>query len=374
MRDPGAPGNIVKYKKPGVHADLGHESWYQVNTAMKNIKWGILGCGGIAQKFAEALQHTEGAVLYAAASRDGERAASFARQWGFEKSVQGYRALVSDPDVDIIYVATPHSYHYAHARLCLEAGKHVLCEKPITVNARQLYKLTGIAREKQRFLMEALWTRFLPGIIRIRELIDAGVIGKAISLDVDFGINIPYDAEHRLYNPHLAAGALLDIGIYPLFLAVFLFGKPEILKAHSVLNESNIDLTTSIIALSESGTMCNLTCTTQASTPVKARISGTKGYIETDNWWFTPVDITLHVEGSEKEILSFPPIVNGYEYEAGEAVRCLREGKTESELMPLAFSKMIMELLDAIRKLTGITYPDEVESTDQPYGWDALGD
>jgi predicted dehydrogenase len=339
---------------------------------MKNINWGILGCGGIAQKFAEALQHTEGAVLYAAASRDGERASSFARQWGFEKSMAGYRRLVDDPGVDIVYIATPHSYHYAHAMLCLEAGKHVLCEKPITVNAGQLSRLTEIAREKQRFLMEALWTRFLPGIIRTREMIDAGVIGKAISLDADFGINIPYDAEHRLYNPHLAAGALLDIGIYPLFLAMYLFGEPEVLKAHSVLNESNIDLTTSIIALSKTGTMCNLTSTSQASTPVKARISGTKGYIELDHWWFTPVDITLHIEGRKKEILSFPPIANGYEYEAMEAVRCLQEGKTESEIMPLSFSMMLMEQMDRIRSLTGITYPGVIESVDIPYGWNEL--
>lgn len=338
----------------------------------KMIKWGILGCGGIAQKFAEALQQTEGAVLYAAAARDGDRASTFARQWGFEKSIEGYRALMADPEVDIIYIATPHSYHYAHARLCLEAGKHVLCEKPITVNVRQLQKLTKLAKEKGCFLMEALWTRFLPGITRIKEMIDAGVIGKPVMLDADFGINIPYDAEHRLYNPLLAAGALLDIGIYPLFLAMYLFGKPEILKAHSVLNESKIDLTTSIIAQSKSGVMCTLNATSQANTPVKARISGTKGYIETDNWWFTPVDITLQVEGKKKEVLAFPPIANGYEYEAMEAVHCLREGKTESDIMPHDFSMMLMEQMDEIRKRTGITYPDVIESVEVPYGFTEL--
>lgn len=336
------------------------------------VKWGILGCGGIAQKFAEALQRTEGSVLYAAAARDGNRASSFARQWGFEKSIEGYRALVADPEVDIVYIATPHSYHYAHARLCLEAGKHVLCEKPITVNAGQLEQLIALAHEKQCFMMEALWTRFLPGINRVKELIGKGVIGKVITMDADFGINIPYDAEHRLYNPLLAAGALLDIGIYPLFLAMYLFGKPAVLKSHSVLNDNNIDLTTSIIAQSESGTMCHLNATTQANTPVKARISGTKGYIETDPWWFTPVDITLQIEGREKELLTFPPLANGYEYEALEAVRCLQEGKTESEIMPHAFSMMLTEQMDEIRKLTGIIYPDVIERTDLPYGWDEL--
>lgn len=338
----------------------------------KEVKWGILGCGGIAQKFAEALQHTEGAVLYAAAARNGERASSFARQWGFEKSIEGYRALVSDPEVDIIYIATPHSYHYAHTTLCLEAGKHVLCEKPITVNADQLHRLIELARKKQLFLMEALWTRFLPGIIRIKEMIEKGVIGEAITLDVDFGINIPYDAEHRLYNPMLAGGALLDIGIYPLFLALYLFGKPSVLKAHAVLNENNIDLTTSIIAQSKSGTMCNLNATTRASTPVKARISGSKGFIETDHWWFTPVDITLGIDGRERALLKFPPLANGYEYEAMEAGRCLGEGRTESDIMPHSFSVMLMEQMDEVRKMTGISYPGVIESTDPPYGWNEL--
>lgn len=339
---------------------------------MKTIKWGILGCGGIAQKFAEALRKTEGAVLYAAAARDGARASSFAQQWGFEKSMEGYRALVADPEVDIVYIATPHSYHYAHARLCLEAGKHVLCEKPVTVNARQLYKLVELAQARQLFLMEALWTRFLPGIISLNEMIGKGVIGEAITLDADFGINIPYDPSHRLFNPMLAGGALLDIGIYPLFLAMYLFGKPRILKAHAILSESKIDLTTSIIAQSESGTMCNLNATSRANTPVKARISGTKGFIETAPWWFTPVDITLGVDGREKEMLKFPPIANGYEYEALEAGRCLSEGRTESDIMPHKFSIMMMEQMDEIREMTGISYPDVIESAELPYGWDEL--
>jgi dihydrodiol dehydrogenase / D-xylose 1-dehydrogenase (NADP) len=339
---------------------------------MTKINWGILGCGGIAQKFAQALQQTEGAVMYAAAARDGERAATFARQWGFEKSIAGYRALVSDPDVDIIYIATPHSYHYAHARLCLEAGKHVLCEKPITVNAGQLQELIKLARERKLFLMEALWTRFLPGIIKIKEMISAGVIGEVVTMDVDFGINIPYDAQHRIYNPLLAGGALLDIGIYPLFLALYLFGKPSVIKAHSLLNKNKIDLTTSIIAQSKSGTMCNLNSTTQANTPIKARISGTKGFIELEKWWFTPVDITLNIEGKDEEILKFPPISNGYEYEAMEAIRCLNDGKTESDIMPFAFSLMLMEQMDEIRKMTGITYPKVIEDVKIPYGWNEL--
>lgn len=339
---------------------------------MKNIKWGILGCGVIAQKFAHALQQTEGATLYAAAARDGERASVFARQWGFEKAVEGYRALVADPEVDIVYIATPHSYHYAHTILCLEAGKHVLCEKPFTVNTGQLRKLITLAQKKQLFLMEALWSKFLPGVIKTKELIDAGVIGEAVTLNVDFGIHFPFDAEHRIYNPLLAGGALLDLGIYPLYFALYLFGKPSVMKAHAVLNESKIDLTTSIIAQSKSGTMCTLSTTTQTNTPVKATISGTKGSIELSPWWFTPVDVTLRVDGKDDQILPFPPIVNGYEYEAMEAIKCLNEGKTESDIMPFSFSIMLMEQMDEIRRTTGITYPDAIESLEHPFGWNEL--
>jgi len=339
---------------------------------MRTINWGILGCGWIANKFAEALQKTNDSKLKAAAARDGNRAADFASKWGFERSYGSYKELVEDPDVDIIYIATPHSYHFAHTKLCLEAGKHVVCEKPFTINARQLKVLIAMAENRNLFLMEALWSKFLPGIIKTKALLESGVIGEVISMDADFGMNFPYDPEHRIFNPWLAGGALLDIGIYPLFLSLHLFGKPEVLKAHSVLNDNKIDLTTSLITQSKGGTICHLTSTTQANTPVKVHIFGTRGNIEFNNWWFTPVDITLRVDEKEEQVLKFPPIANGYEYEAMEAVKCLQEGKTESDIMPFQFSTMLMEQMDRIRKITGITYPEEIEMVDRPYGWEEL--
>jgi predicted dehydrogenase len=336
---------------------------------MKEVRWGILGCGWIAGKFAEALQKTPNSKLVAVAARETERAEAFAEKWNFDRSYGSYLDLVNDSEVDIIYVATPHSYHFAHTKLCLEAGKHVLCEKPFTINSAQLQVLIDIAKNRNLFLMEALWSKFLPGIIKAKELIAEGAIGDVISMDVDFGMNFPYDPEHRIYNPLLAGGALLDIGIYPLFLSLNLFGLPEILKAHSVLNEDKVDLTTSLITQSKSGIVCHLNSTTQANTPVKARIYGTSGSIEFDNWWFTPVSFTLKQDGKKDEILNFPPIVNGYEYEAIESVKCLLNGKTESEIMPFDFSIMLMEQMDEIRRITGITYPKEIESVSSPYGW-----
>ncbi|MFC2089905.1 Gfo/Idh/MocA family protein [Bacteroidota bacterium] len=338
---------------------------------MKEIRWGILGCGWIATKFAEALQKTENSVIKAVAARDKDRASAFAHKWNSERSYGDYLSLAKDPDVDIIYVATPHSYHYAHTKLCLEAGKHVLCEKPFTINTAQLEVLISLAKEKKLFLMEALWSRFLPGIIKAKELIDDGILGDIISLEVDFGINFPYDPEHRIYNPLLGGGALLDIGIYPLFLSLYLFGKPELVKAHAVLNNDKIDLTTSLITVSKGGTVSHLNSTTQANTPVQARILGTRGSITFNNWWFTPVNFTLKVDDKEDEVFPFPPIVNGYEYEAIESVKCLQAGKTESDIMPFSFSLMLMKQMDEIRQMTGITYPEEIESIDEPYGWDA---
>ena len=339
---------------------------------MQNINWGIIGCGGIANKFAEAIARTEGSVPYAAAARDKIRAADFAGKWGFTKSYGSYMELVNDDSVDIIYIATPHSYHYAHTKLCLEAGKHVLCEKPFTVNAEQLKVLLDLARERNLFLMEALWSKFLPGMAKVKELVAEGKIGEVVSLEADFGLNFPYDPEHRLFNPLLAGGALLDLGIYPLFLSLHLFGKPEVIKSHSLLDNNGIDLTTSIITQTSSGAICNLSTTMRANMLIKAKIIGTGGKIEFDNWWFTPVNFTLSIEGKEEREMQFPPLVNGYEYEIMESVQCLQEGKIESSIMPHEFSMLLMETMDEIRKISGITYPEEIESIEKPYGWDEL--
>ncbi|MEX2371224.1 MAG: Gfo/Idh/MocA family oxidoreductase [Bacteroidales bacterium] len=336
----------------------------------KTIKWGILGCGRIANKFAEALGKANDSVRFAAASRDAGRAADFAAKWGFEKSYGSYTELLNDPELDIVYIATPHSFHFAHTKRCLEAGKHVLCEKPFTINADQLEVLITLARSRKLFLMEALWSRFLPGIIETKALLDNGVIGDVITMEADFGINFPFDPESRIFNPHLAGGALLDIGIYPLFLSLFLFGKPAVMKAHSVLNDNKIDLTTSLISQSTTGTVSHLNSTIQAATPVKARIFGTMGNIEFGNKWFTPVNITLRIDGEKEEVLEFPPLANGYEYEAMEAVSCLQQGLTESRLMSHEFSMLLMKQMDQIRQTTGITYPAEIENINKPYGWE----
>lgn len=337
----------------------------------KQVKWGILGCGSIANKFAEALNGTPNAIPYAAGSRDISKAKQFSEKWNFKKQYGSYRELVKDPEIDIVYIATPHSYHFAHTKLCLEAGKNVLCEKPFTINSAQLKILLNIAEEKKLFLMEALWSKFLPGIIKVKELIDQGAIGDIIIADIDFGIDFPIDPEHRINHPLLGGGALLDIGIYTVFLNLYMFGKPEKIIATASLDKNKTDQTTSIITENKTGVVTHIYSTIRANTPIKAAFYGTKGSIEFDNWWFTPVDITLK-QGERKKILKFPPIVNGYEYEAIEAGNCLNNNLRESDIMPHEFSLLLMEQLDHIRKLTGISYPEEIESTDTPFGWNEL--
>ena len=329
---------------------------------MKKVKWGILGCGNIAHKFAEALTVVEDAELLAVGSRDLTKAQRFATQWDAKLAYGSYLELATDPKIDIIYIATPHSYHFGHAKLCLEAGKNVLCEKPFTINAAQLKILINLAQEKELFMMEAFWTRFLPGIIKAKELIDQGKLGKIYSLEADFGINFPYHPEHRIYNPLLGGGALLDIGIYPLFLSYFLFGFPESIKAAALLDENNIDFTTSIIAKSADGTMSHLNSTIKANTNTEDRIYGEKGSIQFEEKWFTPVGFCHTKDDGDKTEYKFKSIKNGYEYEAIEAMKCLRTGMKESALLPLKDSLQLMILLDEIRKQCKITYPPEIES------------
>jgi predicted dehydrogenase len=336
------------------------------------VRWGILGCGTIARKLAEALQVVPGAVCHAAGARDLSRAREFADAYGFARAHGSYTELVKDPDVDIVYIATPHSHHYLHTKLCLEHGKHVLCEKPFTVNLAQLDVLLRMAQERDLFLMEALWTRFLPHIIKTRELLENRVIGIPVTMHADFGFRAPYDPSHRLFNPHLAGGALLDIGIYPLFLSLFLFGQPSSHSSHSRLTDNGIDLVTSIITESEAGVVSNLSCTTIADTPTEAIIYGTSGKLRINPLWFTPSDLSLHLHEKDEKVLKFPVQANGYELEVIECMHCLQHGSNQSSMISHSFSRQLMEIMDRIRNKNGIRYPDEIESVERPFGMDEL--
>ncbi|MCB8998818.1 MAG: Gfo/Idh/MocA family oxidoreductase [Bacteroidales bacterium] len=325
---------------------------------MRRIKWGVLAPGRIARGFVNGLKVLENAELYAVGSRDYNRAVSFAQEFGFQKAYGSYEELAKDPDVDVIYVASPHHLHFENTLMCLENDKAVLCEKPFTINSRQLEILVRTAREKRIFLMEALWSRFLPGLQEAKRLIDSGAIGKVKILNADFGFKAPYDPNSRLFNPVLGGGSLLDIGIYPVFLSLYFLGYPDEIKAQAIKAPTGVDESISISFLYNSGALANIHSTFAANTNTDANIYGDKGKIHIQRQWFRPSTVLLSQENETVQKLEFPARANGYEYEAEEVMRCLDEGKEESDAMSLDMSLQLMKLLDAIRSMCSIVYTD----------------
>jgi len=324
---------------------------------MKTYHWGVLGTGFIAQKMADALPLVPNSKLYAIASRNKETADSFARQYKIEKSFGSYEELVNDPSVDIVYVATPHNLHYENTMMALEHGKHVLCEKPFAVNGREVRGMIAKAKEKNLFLMEALWSRFLPNVIKAKEIIGSGQIGKVRLLEADFGLNRPFDPQNRLFNKQLIGGSLLDLGIYPLFLALFLLGKPKSMKALAGMGQTDVDYNCSFTLGYDDNTIAVLHSSLVAQTEVVATIYGEKGKIVFDRWWFTPVPIHLFNTDGEEIPVTLRFEGNGYNYEATEVVKCLSNGKPQSDLMSWENSLLLIDMLDAIRNEIGLVYP-----------------
>ena len=324
---------------------------------MKTYNWGILGTGIIARKMADALPLVHQSKLFAAGSRKINTARSFAGQYNVEKAYGSYEELANDPDIDIVYIATPHNLHCDNTIMCLNHGKHVLCEKPLAVNGREVRLMINKAKEKNRFLMEALWTRFLPGLIKVKEMINAGRIGRIKLLKADFGINRPFDPGHRLYNKQLIGGSLLDLGIYPLFLSLLLLGKPKTIKAIAGIGATGVDYSCSFTLGYEKATLAVMYSSAIAQTDITAAIYGEKGTIIFDNWWYMPVPVKLITpEGTEVPIPA-KSVGNGYNYEAAEVIRCLEKAMIQSDLMSWDDSLLLIDTLDAIRKEIGLVYP-----------------
>lgn len=325
----------------------------------ERVRWGILGPGIIAHKFVAGLSVIPDAEVVAVGSRSKDRANAFADEYGIRHRYGSYQELASDPDVDVIYVATPHTFHKEHTLLCLNAGKPVLCEKPMAVNAQEVAEMIQVAREKNLFLMEAMWTRFLPVWVKVRELLADGVIGEPRMLAADFGFRAPIDPEHRLFNPSLAGGALLDVGVYTVSLAFMVFGRaPDDIATLAHLGETGVDEQGAYIFRYENGELAVLTSAVTTNTPQEARIMGTEGSIYVPNFW-QATSLRLEIPGMEPENVELPSSGNGYNFEALEVMRCLRAGKQESDTMPLAESLEIAEIMDRIRANWGLKYPME---------------
>ena len=323
----------------------------------KKIKWGILGTGIIAKLFAAGLKDAANAELYAVGSRSKEKAENFAKEFNIKKAYGSYDKAVSDPEVDIIYIATPHHLHSENTLMSLENNKHVLCEKPFGINGREAREMIAKAEEKKLFLMEAMWSRFLPNILKAKEIVESGAIGKVKLITAYFGLKSQHTPQQRHFNKDMGGGSLLDIGIYPVFLSLFILGKPDSFTATAGIGPTGVDNTISITFKYGSDVLSIMYSTLISNPDTVAEIHGEKGKIIFDKWWFTPVNIkTVDLDGNESHIpLEFKG--NGYNYEAEEAGNCILSGKIQSDKMSWKESLQLIDMLDAVRKECGIVYP-----------------
>ncbi len=327
---------------------------------MDKIRWGILGTGNIAKQFARGLAVLPDADLVAVGSRSQTGADAFGDEFEVPRRHPSYAALADDPDVDVVYVATPHNLHRENSLLCLQADKAVLCEKPFTINAGEAEQIIALAREKGTFLMEAMWTRFLPALTKTRQLLAGGTIGDVRMLVADFGFRTSFDPQSRLFNPHLGGGALLDVGVYPISLASLVFGAPpSSVSSMAHLGQTGVDEQAAMIFGYDQGQLAVLTAATRTNTPQEATISGTTGQIRIHTPWWQATTLTLSVQGEQDQVMQLPFEGNGYNYEAVEVMDCLRGGKTESDVMPLDETLANMQTMDQIRDQWGLLYPME---------------
>ena len=324
------------------------------------INWGILGTGTIARLVAEDLQLLPDAALTAVGSRAQERADAFGDAFGVPHRHGSYEALVGDAEVDLVYVATPHSEHLAHATMALEAGHAVLCEKPLTLNAGQAQRLIDTARRHDQFLMEAMWTRFLPVMDDVHRLVgEERVLGDVHLLRADIGVTRSFDPDHRLFNPALGGGALLDLGVYPIAFAFDLFGPPDAVHSSAVVGETGVDEQCAAVFRYDDGTQVVWHASLRADSGRTCVLAGPEGRLHgTRSWWKgAPFELTRS-DGTTRT-WARPYEGNGYQFEAAHAMHCLREGRTESPVMPLDESHALLQTMDALRAEWGVTYPQE---------------
>ena len=325
----------------------------------EKIRWGIIGTGNIAKLFAHGLSALPDAELVAVGSRSQASADAFGDQFAIPRRHASYAALAEDSGVDAIYVATPHPLHKENTLQALRAGKAVLTEKPFTINAQEAREVIQFAREQRLFLMEAMWTRFIPAMVRVRELLAQGVIGEPHMLTADFGFRTGFNPEGRLFNPQLGGGALLDVGVYCVSLASMIFGKPERITSMAHLGETRVDERAAMILGYPGGQLALLSTAIRTNTPMEAIISGSEGQIRIPPLFWKPTHVSVTVHGKEKTEIEMPLVGNGYNYQAAEVARCLREGQTESPVMPLDETLSIVEMMDTIRAQWGLKYPME---------------
>lgn len=366
------------------------------------VRWGILGTGFIAGEFAQGLTSLPNAQLYAVSSRTLSNAQLFARRFDVPKAYGSNEELVNDPNVDVVYVATPNDRHKTDSLLALNAGKPVLCEKPFTINAKEAQEVINLARQKQLFCMEAMWMRCMPLIQQVQAWVKSGAIGEVCTLTAEFGYPAAFDPNSRLFRQEAGGGALLDRGIYPLSLAFFLLGQPSHIVSQPTIGESGVDEQSAILLRYPQGQLAILSANLRTYASNAATLTGTRGKIQIHAPFYKPHQITLTkfpevvpvsspagTPGLKKKLSAYiqntaplrrlyfqfgdslrsmlqssstllkPYVGNGYNYEAAEVMRCLSDSKTESSIMPLDETLSLMETMDEIRRTWNLTYPQD---------------
>lgn len=320
------------------------------------IRWGILSTGGIAATFVEDLHLMPDAEVVAVGSRTLAAAQAFAERYRIPRAYGSWGELAADAEVDVVYVANPHSGHHAAAKLCLSAGRAVLCEKPLTLDAKSSQDLVDAARSAGLFLMEAMWTRCNPTIRRVVELVESGAIGDVVTVHADFGISGPFLPAHRMRDPAQGGGALLDLGIYPITMAHLILGAPQKIVSWASLTPEGVDQNTGMILGYASGALAALTCGFTGATGNTAVITGERGRIEIAAPFHVAQRATIHRDGTDPERIGEPLAGHGYVPEAEEVHRCLRAGLTESPLVPHATTLAVMSIMDQVRNQIGVAY------------------
>ncbi|MFE5915776.1 Gfo/Idh/MocA family protein [Streptomyces sp. NPDC056468] len=334
----------------------------------RSVRWGILATGGIAAAFTADLVDLPDAEVVAVASRSQDSADAFAERFGIPRAYGDWNALAEDGDIDVVYVATPHSAHRVAAGLCLEAGRNVLCEKAFTLNAREAEELVSLAKARGSFLMEAMWMYCNPLVRRLKALVDDGAIGEVRHVQADFGLAGPFPPAHRLRDPAQGGGALLDLGVYPVSFAQLLLGEPSDVTARSMLSAEGVDLQTGALLSWDSGALASLHCSIVGGTATAASVTGSGGRIDIPHGFFFPDRFVLHRDGRDPEEFTADPADgprNSLRHEAAEVMRALRAGESESPLVPLDGTLAVMRTLDAIRDRVGVRYPGEAPEEDR---------
>jgi predicted dehydrogenase len=323
-------------------------------------RWGILGPGNIAHAFATALREGTRQEVVAVGSRSAQRAHDFADEFGVPTAYGTYEELVADPDVDVVYVASPHSEHRDHALLALEAGKAVLVEKAFTRNAAEAREVLDVAAERGLFAMEAMWSRFLPHMDVVRQAVDSGLLGEVLTVMADHGQLLHPDGPERLSSPHLAGGSLLDLGVYPLSFTSMVLGPFASVTAVGHLTDQGVDAQLGVTVTGTAGPLGLVGSSMVTKTPTTASVAGTSARLEIEGDFYGPQPVRLLTPAGE-ELDRYEPEVreHGFRFEAAEVARCLHDGALESALMPHAETLRVMEAMDEVRRQVGVRYPGE---------------